>query len=143
MPPISPKSEAVVSTTTAVAGECITSKPDESRLDYGGEATQALRQSAHHDRSALYPGEEPVTRGRANAVESVRREKGTTDEKSSTKDAAKASTTPKKGFEDTGEVVSEIEQKFGISLSETWECSYCTNLVASHLEKCDICTRPR
>ena len=45
---------------------------------------------------------------------------------------------PKKGFEYTSEVASEIEQ-----LSETWECSNCTYLVASHLEKCNICTEPR
>ena len=141
------KSTPVVTTTTAKAEAVITSKPDESRLDRGGEGAHALRQSINQDRSAV--DEEPFSRERANAHAGKKRPERVgkvhvpVEETSFIEDTTKDSTTDMKGLEDTITIAAELEEKFGISLSETWECSYCTNLVPTSNTRCDVCQRPR
>ena len=45
-----------------------------------------------------------------------------------------------RGLEDT---LSEIEKKYNVVLSDTWTCSYCTNLVRASSEICDVCGRDK
>ena len=125
------KSQPVVGANTTEADSVITAKPDESRLDHGGESAHALRKTIDQNRNP----EELAMRGRANALSQKPGQKELV-----TGDAVKDVITDKKGLDDS---TTELEQKFGISLTGTWICSYCTNLVQESDLRCDVCNSHR
>ena len=134
------KAPPVVGTTGAKADVVITSKPDESRLDRGGESAEALRknidQGRNPEESAMRNrAEEPTMRSRANALSQKSGNVGKKDEV-----AVKDVTTDQKGLDDS---TTELELKYGISLTGTWACSYCTNLVQESDIRCDVCNKHR
>ena len=112
-----------------------TSKPDKSRLDRGGESAQALRKTIDQGRNP----EESAMRGRANQHSGQRREN--VGKKELTEDAVKDDIADKKVLCDYS--TTELEQKYGISLTGTWSCSYCTNLVQESETRCDVCEHHR
>ena len=128
------KSPAGVGTTKAKAGLVATSKPDESRLDRGGESAHILRKTIDQDRNP----EESTMRGRANALSQKHGNVG--KKELVTEDAMTDRITDKKGLDDS---TTELEQKFGISLTGTWICEYCTNMVQESLLRCDVCNKHR
>ena len=128
------KSQPVVGANTTEADSVITAKPDESRLDRGGEGAHALRKTIDQDRNP----EESTMRDRANA-HSGQRPENVSKKELVTEDAVKDVITDNKGLDDT----TEMEQKYGISLTGTWICSYCTNMVQESLLRCDVCDTHR
>ena len=157
-PPFPPqKTTAVVSPTTAVAGPAATVKPteesrlavagaaatvkptDESRLEFGDNGTHAHRQ-------IKYAGESSP-RQRANATNSKKRQKSPPPAEEETPfieiSEMDSDVGKREELESTVDMMSEIEQKFGINLQDMWECSYCTQLNAASLSSCEVCHRMR
>ena len=141
------KSQPHVSPTMATADTGLTSESDQSRLDYGGDGTRALRQNLNQDRKESQGDSDPIKRERANATsgnKSLKSESApATDKTSFTEDdttAKDASPGNKTGFEDT---LTKLQIKYNINLEQTWVCSYCTNLVPVSEPNCDVCYSPR
>ena len=134
------KSQPHISPTMATADTGFTSESDQSRLDYGGDGTRALRQKLNQDRKESQGDSDPIKRERVNATsgnKSLKSESApATDKTSFTEDdttAKDASPGNKPGFEDT--LTKHLEP--------TWVCSYCTNLVPVSEQNCDVCHSPR
>ena len=133
------KTAPVVSTTNAEASS--NSNRNESRLDYGGESAHALRQN-------LYPGEHRP-RERANASASKTRPKPPPEQETSFTEppSNKRSGGPPPANESVDDALARYKsggvELSNINITETWECTYCTNLNDESLFQCEICGRSK
>ena len=135
MPP-QQKSVAVVSPTN-VEGKASLSKPDESRLDKGGEGAEALRQQ--------FAGEgKPRERANADASTLPRPKRPPAKNKPAEMSETSFPEPPVK--EPTAESNAGTQKAPDIAthtvLDDHWVCDYCTNLNSDSLHNCDVCKRP-
>ena len=128
------KRYASVTGSTATAKSVDKCDPRESNLDQGHQS----RQKISEERASLQKRDHvecPKPRGRLFAVS----EKSSPHIKKSLNPETAAKEVSR-GLEDT---LSEIEKKYNVVLSDTWTCSYCTNLVRASSEICDVCGRDK
>ena len=117
------KSVAVVSPTTAEAKGTV-SKPEESRLDYGGDRLSGQKTVAQQ-----FAGE-GVQRGRANATAGALR--------------AKQEQEPSQPSPETvrRKDPQSIDLATHVDLEFIWVCQFCTNLNPDSFAHCEVCKKP-
>ena len=133
-PLTSSKTYASVAGSTAIAKSVDKCDPRESNLDQGHQS----RRKPSEERASLQKQDHvecPEPRERSFAVS----EKSSPHIKKSLNPETAAKEVSR-GLEDT---LSEIEKKYNVVLSDTWTCSYCTNLVRASSEICDVCGRDK